>query len=96
VGVIAQELEKVAPELIVKEEVTLFGDDFETEISKVNYSKFIWMAINSIKDLYTMVLELFDFQAETQREIASLKEENEAMKKYLCEKDTEAPFCLKK
>lgn len=106
-GLIAQELEKIAPEMIVREKVLLAGDTEKTEILKVNYSNLIWIAINAVKELSAMVTELLTFKSEAEveiaslvtfkneakREIASLKEENTMMKEYLCEKDPQAKFC---
>ncbi len=102
-GVIAQEIEKAAPDLIVKKKVKLSPDDnFDTEIKAVDYGAFTYVIINSIKEIHEMVTELFDGKKEVIREIASLKEDNlrkekeiEDLKMYICQKDPEASFCKK-
>lgn len=68
-GLIAQEVQKVFPEA-VKEN----SDGFLS----VSYSNLVAPIIQSIK-------ELFSRSQDQEREIASLKEDNEAMKKALCE-----------
>lgn len=96
-GVIAQELEKSAPSLVVKRKVRLHADDQkDTEIKAVDYGAFTYVLINSVKEIYGMVQELFSHNEEVNREIASLKEENQEMKAYICHKDPEAPFCKKR
>ncbi|KHD89664.1 MAG: hypothetical protein OM95_00870, partial [Bdellovibrio sp. ArHS] len=92
-GVIAQEVEKTAPELIVPKKVKLNPDDSqETEIKQVNYTAFTYVLINAVKELYHHWLD--DSQS-IHRELASkdqqirlLEQENvqktkelEAMKK---------------
>ncbi len=53
VGVIAQELEKTNPNLVKKRMVKMHTDDVEkTEIKVVDYSKFTFMLINAVKELY--------------------------------------------
>ncbi len=95
-GVIAQELEKVAPSLVVKRKIKLHSEDKEeTEIKAVDYGAFTYALINATKDLYGMIADLFSRDEENKREIASVKEENAQMKAYICKKDPEAPFCHK-
>ncbi len=102
-GVIAQEIEKTAPSLVVKKKVKLNPEDnFDTEIKAVDYGAFTYVIINSIKEIHEMVTELFDGEKEVIREIASLKEDNlrkekeiEDLKLYICQKDPEASFCKK-
>lgn len=56
-GVIAQEVEKTAPELIFSKAVKLNKNDQKvTLIKQVNYSSFIYVLINAVKDLYAMYL----------------------------------------
>lgn len=51
-GVIAQEVEQTAPELIVKKLVKLHPEDQEeTEIKQVNYSALTYVLINAVKEL---------------------------------------------
>lgn len=100
-GVIAQEIEKVAPSLVVKKKVKLNPkDNFDTEIKAVDYGAFTYVIINSVKEIYGMVHKLLNNKEEVAREIASLKEENlrkerelEELKNYICQKDPEAPLC---
>lgn len=93
-GVIAQDVEKSAPDLVVKKKVKLHPEDeFETEIKAVDYGAFTYALINATKELYGMVRELFENREEVSRELASIRAENEALKSYICQKDPEAPFC---
>ncbi len=107
IGVIAQDLEKTAPQLVKRKMVQLHPEDkFETEIKVVDYGSFTYVIINAVKDLYA---RWFNDSQVIHREIASLKEENakikkensevkahsEAMRSYLCQKDSSAPFCQK-
>lgn len=89
VGFIAQDVEKVVPSLVVQRMVQLHPDDRdETEIKAVNYTRFIFIAINSIKELYQEILGVND-------RVAALEAENAQMKAYLCAKEPSAPFCKK-
>ncbi|WP_374028912.1 tail fiber domain-containing protein [Bdellovibrio bacteriovorus] len=104
-GVIAQDVEKVAPTLVKKQMVQLrAGDKKKTEIKVVDYGAFTYVIINAVKDMYQRFTERFDSQ---DRSIASIKSENEeikiqnmqlknensAIRDYLCKKDPAAPFC---
>ncbi|WPU64042.1 tail fiber domain-containing protein [Peredibacter starrii] len=80
-GVIAQEVQKVFPEAV--------STDKKSGIMSVAYSKLIAPIIEAIKDLFGQVTAL-------KREVASVKEENAALKAYICGKDPKAPFCKKK
>lgn len=80
-GVLAQQVEKVFPEAVMIN---------EKGIKSVSYNMLIAPIIESIKELYHA---WFDDSKEIHREIASLKEENKMLRKYLCEKDKEAEFC---
>lgn len=79
-GVIAQEVEKVFPEAVVTDEVTGY--------KSVAYSKLVAPLIEAVK-------ELAGNDDKQSRDIASLKEENQMLKDYICSKDPEAPFCAK-
>jgi|GEM_PF-407413 len=100
-GVIAQELEKVAPELVEKRQVKMHPQDREkTEIKVVNYSGFAFMVINATKELYAKLLSVLETQKEQkaemaslQEEVQSLKEQNQMMKAELCRKDPSYQFC---
>ena len=77
------------------------------DVKGVNYIGLILPMVKSIQDLHGMCemsQEQYEAIAErvsiNEREIASLKEdydqvkdENAQLKKYLCDKDPEAPFC---
>ncbi|WPU64941.1 tail fiber domain-containing protein [Peredibacter starrii] len=85
VGVIAQDVEKVFPEVV--------KTDSKTGFKSVAYDHLVAPIIEAIK-------ELFGMTKENSREIASLKEknkkleeENAAIKAYLCQKDPAAPIC---
>jgi prepilin-type N-terminal cleavage/methylation domain-containing protein len=104
-GVIAQDIEKMAPELIVSKSVQLRPDDkIMTTIKQVNYTTFTYVLINAVKELYhRWVQDSDDIRHELtakDREIASLKErvaksetENDRIKRYLCGKDPAAELC---
>jgi trimeric autotransporter adhesin len=104
-GIIAQDLEKTAPELVLKKEVKLQPTDLKpTEIKQVNYGAFSFILINSVKDLYH---RWFNDSQSLHRELTALKnkadllEKNnqalkaqvQALKTYLCADDADAPFC---
>jgi hypothetical protein len=104
-GVIAQEVERTAPQLIVTKEVKLNPEDVQTtEIKQVNYTAFTYVLINAVKDLYH---RWFNDSQAIHRELASkdqriqkLEQENEAktkeleaLKAYLCSKDPQATIC---
>jgi hypothetical protein len=77
-GVIAQEVETTAPELISTKQVKLNPDDKNTtEIKQVNYTAFTYVLINAVKDLYQRWFE--DSQAVHDR-LASIEAENAALK----------------
>ncbi len=83
-GVIAQEVKRVFPEAVVEDE--------EGYLS-VAYAKLVAPLIESVK-------ELFKMDQKQNREIASLKEENDKLQKenqemkgFLCQKYPEADFC---
>jgi hypothetical protein len=104
-GVIAQEVEKTAPELIVTKDVKLRPEDAQkTEIKQVNYTAFTYVLINAVKDLYH---RWFDDSQAIHRELASKDEkiqklelENAAktkqledIKSWICAKDPQAAVC---
>ena len=88
-GVIAQQVEKVAPEIVERRKVKLHPDDKEeTEIKVVNYTSFTFMLINSIKELYA---KWFD----DHQRIDTLEKENRELKEALCEMNPQAKICAK-
>lgn len=80
-GVIAQDIEKVAPELVVRRMVYLHeGDQEKTEVKAVNYNSFTYMLINAIKELYAKWSSDHEQIENQKRDIASLKADNEELK----------------
>ena len=78
IGVIAQDVEKAFPTAVI--------EDPATGYKKVDYSVLVAPTIQALKELQKS-------KAAADREIANLKEENAAIKAYLCEKDPRAPVC---
>lgn len=97
VGVLAQNVQENIPEAVEKQ--VKDGKEFLT----VNPSPIIFAMLNGFRDMYAKVLELFANDARLEREIASLKSENEELKNkakefdelkaYICKKDPQAPNC---
>lgn len=91
-GVIAQEtqaaLEETKRELGHDDRVdnVIVTHDEKSDRFGVRYTELISPLIKAVQELFT---QLTDQKAE----LASLKAENAAMKKYLCEKDPSAEFC---
>ena len=97
VGFIAQEVEKVLPEVVNK------GED---GYRSLEYGKMVSVVIAAVKELYIKALgidrELASIKAEKadKAEVSQLKSENEKLKKentaikaYLCAKDPKAAIC---
>jgi len=78
IGVIAQDLEKIYPEVVVT--------DKKSGLKSVAYDHLIAPLIEAFKSIYQNVTEV-------KRELASVKKENALMKAYLCDRDKNAPFC---
>jgi hypothetical protein len=104
-GVIAQNIEKVAPRLIKTKMVQLHEDDRDkTEIKIVDYGAFTYVIINALKEFYH---KWFDDSVAIHREIASkdkeimelkikakkAEQENKAIRAYLCSKDPMSIIC---
>lgn len=92
-GFIAQEVQKVVPELVTSDGNGFLG---------VEYANVTSLLVEGFKSIYSSVqkliakMNLFEVEKEKQaREIASLKKENQILKNYLCQKDKNAPFCQK-
>tara|TARA_Y100000780_G_scaffold159130_1_gene144281 strand:+ start:175850 stop:181342 length:5493 start_codon:yes stop_codon:yes gene_type:complete len=99
IGVIAQDVQEQFPEAVYENK--------ETGFLSVNYSGLIGPLIESIKELYRKWMGHDEQLDSNKREIASLKDENEAirneldevkrknqkMEEYLCAQDPQAPFC---
>ncbi|MCK6594881.1 MAG: tail fiber domain-containing protein, partial [Bacteriovoracaceae bacterium] len=94
-GLIAQEVEKVFPEAIKKDNLGMLS---------VAYQNLVGPIINSIKEIYSdYLVPLIKNDKAQDRKIASLevenkklKEENALFKEYLCQKDPKANFCQEK
>ena len=71
IGFIAQDLEKVYPELV--------ETDYKG-MKSVNYSHLVAPLIEAFKTLYAKVIVLFDRTEKNTREIASVKQENAELK----------------
>lgn len=99
IGVIAQEVEKVYPELVKTDEKGL---------KSVAYPNLVAPLINAVKELYqkwftdsqslhreiaSVKTELDSKSAKLEAENQKLSEQNKMMKQYLCAKDPDAPFC---
>lgn len=78
-GVIAQEVEKVFPHIVT----TGKTDGYKT----VSYTMLIAPLIEAVKELYSK-------WSSQDEELKIIKAENNAMKKWICEKDPSADFCL--
>lgn len=88
IGVIAQDVENVFPEVVVT--------DKESGLKSVAYGNLVAPLIEAVKSLYGRLVTVERSVAsleEAQVEIKQLKEENAAMKSYLCSKDPSAPIC---
>lgn len=92
-GLKAQEVEKVFPEI-----VTTNSDG----IKSVSYDHLIAPVIEGIKELHLRVLNLEKpsqpltrLPASEYQRLKKIEKENEVLKSYLCKKDPQAPFCLK-
>ncbi len=108
VGVIAQELEKTNPELVKTRMVKMHPEDkVQTKIKTVDYSRFSYMLINAVKELYHKwfddhedVKKLKAFanrlqleNADKERRLQKLEKEHALLKSYLCKKDSDLPIC---
>lgn len=76
-------MEQTAPELIVTKEVTLHpGDVNKTVIKQLNYTAFIYVVINAVKELYKDLLQLKTDQAVLSRQLASKADSEEVAAKF--------------
>ncbi|WP_374000654.1 tail fiber domain-containing protein [Bdellovibrio bacteriovorus] len=86
-GVIAQDVEKVFPEAVDKD---------EKGFRAVAYTKLIGPMIEAFKELYKSISGVkAELQAQ-KREIASLKQENQELREAVCEINPKAKACGKK
>ncbi len=80
-GVIAQEVEKTAPELVVSKKVKLHPKDNQTtEIKQVNYTLFIYVVINAVKELLRDLLDVKATLEASDAKIKKLEKENAELK----------------
>ncbi|MBX2995921.1 MAG: tail fiber domain-containing protein, partial [Bdellovibrionaceae bacterium] len=97
IGLIAQDVEKVFPEAVKTDKN---NKQLEGGVKSLEYTMLIAPMIEAIKELHAKVQKMFSGQEQIQREVASVKAENEklkqenaAIKAYLCAKDPKAPIC---
>ncbi|UXR64376.1 tail fiber domain-containing protein [Bdellovibrio bacteriovorus] len=86
-GVIAQDVEKVFPEAVDKD---------EKGFRAVAYTKLIGPMIEAFKELYKSIAGVTAEVAAQKREIASLKQENQELREAVCEVNPKAKVCQKK
>lgn len=84
VGFIAQEVEKVLPEV-----VNIGEDNYRS----VEYGKIVAVVVAAIQELYQKLLQNDELNVRQNQEISELKNENAIMKTWICSKDPEAQFC---
>lgn len=98
IGLIAQEVERVAPELVAREWVQLRpSDQLPTEIKKVNYAAFVYVLINAVKEFFHLwqndSQSLHAELGQAQREIAQQREELAELRAIICQDHPEAKAC---
>ncbi len=80
-GVIAQELQQVAPGLVSEHhQVRLHPEDPFVPLKSVNYGAFLFIAIRAIQQLYDKGVQ---DQAKVQAQVQALQSENQALKRSL-------------
>ncbi len=101
IGLIAQDVERTAPELIVDATVKLNPNDKSlTKIKQVNYTSLIYIVVNSIKEFYQEFL--FDYQTKLEKirslksKISELEAQNDKLRSNLCKKDPNRKYCTSK
>lgn len=104
-GIIAQDVEKVAPQIVSTRDVKLHSQDQQTTtVKQVNYTSLIYIVINAVKELYKLWVddshsvhqELTQLRSEIQEKnqrIKNLELKNMSVLNYLCRKDPAAEFC---
>ncbi|MBY0413665.1 MAG: tail fiber domain-containing protein, partial [Bdellovibrionales bacterium] len=101
-GLIAQDTEKTILKLRGKDAnlAGIVDHDSETDRYGIRYTELISPIIKAIKELYLKFIGVEKTQNNHARELASVKAENEKLKKdmakmsaYLCKKDPKADFC---
>ncbi len=84
VGFIAQQVEKVLPEV-----VNIGRDSFRS----IEYGKMVAVVVSAIQELSMKFDSMESRNNNKEREFEIVKEENRMMKNYLCTRDPMAPFC---
>jgi len=91
VGVIAQNVEKVFPEVVIT--------DQQTGLKSVAYDHLVAPLIEATKALFYKIVNvernLASVKTEADLRLKKLEDENAALKDYICSKDPKAPFCKK-
>ena len=87
VGLIAQEVEKIFPEVV--------QTNSKTGFKTINYSQLISPIIESIKKIWKSFTIFGDDIKALKEENQKLKKDNQEIKNYICQKDPAAPFCKK-
>jgi hypothetical protein len=85
IGVIAQDVEKVFPEVVVT--------DKKTTLKSVAYDHLVAPLIESVKALFARIVAIEGHQEGTDLRIKKLEAENAELKAYICQKDPKASFC---
>ena len=90
-GVIAQDLEKGAPELVSTRPARLHPNDSKlTKVKRVEYAGLIYLAINAVKELHAnLTVESEALRADIER----LSAENKALKELVCSDHPMADAC---
>ena len=91
VGVIAQNVEKVFPEVVIT--------DQQTGLKSVAYDHLVAPLIEATKALFYKIVNvernLASVKTEADLRLKKLEDENAVLKDYICSKDPKAPFCKK-
>ncbi len=85
-GVIAQDVEKVVPELVHTN---------KKGFKSVKYQSFIPLLVESIKTLFAKLMNLDERHQELERKVASQEEEIKQLKLVVCLDHPEAAVCKK-
>ena len=95
-GFMAQDLHKVFPQAVSKPE------DESKEYWGVDYGKITPLIVKALQDFWKKFVEQTEKTDKLEQQVRQLasevdraREENRAMKAYLCEKDPNAPICAK-